>query len=34
LFLYLVKKMRQGRIRSLKDLYLAGRDVEMVTAWQ
>lgn len=27
LFLYLVKKMRQGRIRTLKDLYEAGRNV-------
>jgi DNA polymerase-3 subunit epsilon len=34
LFLFLIKKMRQGRIRTLKDLYLAGRDVEMVVPWQ
>lgn len=34
LFLFLLKKMRQGKIRTLKDLYLAGRDVEMVASWQ
>lgn len=31
LFLFLVKKMKQGRIRTLKDLYQAGRDVQMVS---
>lgn len=30
LFLYLVKKMRQGRIRTLKDLYEAGRNVNLI----
>ena len=34
LFLYLVKKMKQGRIRTLRDLYLSGRDVEMLASWQ
>lgn len=31
LFLYLVKKLKQGRIRTLRDLYQAGRDVQMVS---
>lgn len=30
LFLFLVKKMKQGRIRTLKDLYEAGRLVNMI----
>ena len=30
LFLYLVKKMKQGRINSLKDLYEAGRNVNLI----
>lgn len=30
LFLYLVKKMKQGRIRTLKDLYEAGRNVNLI----
>lgn len=30
LFLFLVKKMKQGRIRTLKDLYEAGRNVSML----
>jgi DNA polymerase-3 subunit epsilon len=30
LFLYLVKKLKQGRIRTLKDLYEAGRNVNMI----
>jgi DNA polymerase III subunit epsilon len=30
LFLYLVKKMSQGKIRTLRDLYMAGRNVDMV----
>ena len=30
LFLYLVKKMKQGRIRTLKDLYEAGRNVNLM----
>jgi len=30
LFLYLIKKMKQGRIRTLKDLYEAGRNVNMM----
>ncbi len=30
LFLFLVKKMRQGRIRTLKDLYEAGRNVQLI----
>ena len=34
LFLFLLKKIRLGQIRSLKDLYLAGRDVEMAASWQ
>lgn len=31
LFLFLVKKMKQGKIHTLKDLYQAGRDVDMVS---
>lgn len=30
LFLYLVKKMKQGRIRTLKELYEAGRNVNLI----
>jgi len=30
LFLYLVKKMKQGRIRTLKDLYQSGRNVNLI----
>lgn len=30
LFLYLVKKMNQGQIRTLKDLYEAGRNVNLI----
>lgn len=30
LFLYLVKKLKQGRIRTLKDLYEAGRNVNLI----
>jgi len=30
LFLYLVKKMKQGKIRTLKDLYEAGRNVNLI----
>lgn len=30
LFLFLVKKMKQGKIRTLKDLYQAGRNVNMM----
>ncbi|MDD3619293.1 MAG: 3'-5' exonuclease [Desulfobulbaceae bacterium] len=30
LFLFLVKKMKKGKIRTLKDLYQAGRNVDMM----
>lgn len=30
LFLYLVKKMKQGRIKTLKDLYESGRNVNLI----
>ncbi len=30
LFLYLAKKMKQGRIKTLKDLYEAGRNVNLI----
>ena len=30
LFLFLVKKLKQGRIRTLKDLYEAGRNVQLI----
>jgi len=30
LFLFLVKKMKQGKIRTLKDLYEAGRNVNLI----
>lgn len=30
LFIFLVKKMKQGKIRTLKDLYEAGRNVNMI----
>lgn len=30
LFLFLIKKMKQGRIRTLKDLYEAGRNVNLI----
>lgn len=30
LFLYLVKKMKQGRIRTLKDLYESGRNINLI----